>query len=146
MSWFEARRFAAASPRQFDQLPLTLVVVAMFRVGRPARDRLIMLLARVSLRPGQVAGLRHCDLHLLVDSRSLGCDTEGPHRQVIRRQNINGAWSKTRKPWVTPVDFLVVRAATLRHHMASHDVGWRGLAPSGVTWCRPAPFHVPKAK
>ncbi|MFG2832467.1 hypothetical protein ACGFWI_34295 [Streptomyces sp. NPDC048434] len=53
-----------------------LVVVAIFRLGRPARDRLIMLLATVSLRPGQVAGLRRCDLHL-VDSRSLGATPRG---------------------------------------------------------------------
>lgn len=48
---------------------------------------------------------------MLMDSRSLGCDVEGPHLHVIRRQNVNGAWSKSRKSWVMPVDFLVVQAA-----------------------------------
>lgn len=87
-------------------------VVAMLRVCRSARDRLIvLLLSRVGLRPGQVARLHRCDVHLLMDSRSLGCDVEGPHLHVIRRQNVNGAWSKSRKSWVMPVDFLVVQAA-----------------------------------
>lgn len=54
-------------------------VVAMFRACRSARDRLILLLSRVGLRPVQVAGLHRCDLHLLGDSRSLGCDAQGPH-------------------------------------------------------------------
>lgn len=29
---------------------------------------------------------------------------------VIRRQNVNNAWSKSKKSWVMPVDFLVVQA------------------------------------
>ncbi|MGW9046847.1 tyrosine-type recombinase/integrase [Streptomyces lydicus] len=97
-------------------------VVAMFRACRSARDRLILLLlSRVGLRPGQVAGLHRCDLHLLVDSHSLGCDAEGPHLHVIRRQNINGAWSKSRKPWVMPVDFLVVQAAD-QYALERHEI------------------------
>ncbi|WP_310729428.1 site-specific integrase [Streptomyces sp. N2A] len=97
-------------------------VVAMFRACRSARDRLIMLLlSRVGLRPGQVAGLHRCDLHLLVDSHALGCDVEGPHLHVIRRQNINGAWSKSRKPWVMPVDFLVVQAAD-QYALERHEI------------------------
>ncbi|WP_235488066.1 tyrosine-type recombinase/integrase [Streptomyces roseoverticillatus] len=97
-------------------------VVAMFRVCRSARDRLIvLLLSRVGLRPGQVAGLHRCDLHLLVDSRSLGCDVEGSHLHVVRRQNINGAWSKSRKAWVMPVDFLVVQAAD-QYVLERHEI------------------------
>jgi integrase/recombinase XerD len=97
-------------------------VVAMFRACRSARDRLILLLlSRVGLRPGQVAGLHRSDLHLLVDSHSLGCDAEGPHLHVIRRQNINGAWSKSRKPWVMPVDFLVVQAAD-QYALERHEI------------------------
>lgn len=85
--------------------------VALFRACRNARDRVIvLLLARVGLRPGQVAGLRRSDCHLLMDSRALGCDVEGPHLHIIRRANENGAWSKSRKKWVQPVDFLVVQA------------------------------------
>ncbi|MEU9413358.1 tyrosine-type recombinase/integrase [Streptomyces sp. NPDC048281] len=86
-------------------------IVAMFLQCRSARDRLILLLlSRVGLRPGQVAGLRRCDPHLLMDSRSLGCDVEGAHVHVVRRENENRAWSKSRKSWAMPVDFLVVQA------------------------------------
>ncbi|MGW7385469.1 tyrosine-type recombinase/integrase [Streptomyces sp. NPDC054794] len=86
-------------------------VIAMFLACRSARDRLIMLLlSRVGLRPGQVAGLRRRDPHLLLDSRSLGCHVEGAHLHVVRRQNENNAWSKSKKSWVMPVDFLVVQA------------------------------------
>lgn len=86
-------------------------VVAMFLACRSARDRLtLLLLSRVGLRPGQAAGLHRSDPHLLVDSRSLGCAEEGAHVHVVRRQNENHAWSKSRKSWVMPVDFLVVQA------------------------------------
>ncbi|WP_309484572.1 tyrosine-type recombinase/integrase [Streptomyces himalayensis] len=86
-------------------------VVAMFLACRSARDRLtLLLLSRVGLRPGQAAGLRRSDLHLLMDSSPLGCDIEGAHVHVIRRQNENGAWSKSKQAWAMPVDFLVVQA------------------------------------
>ncbi|MER6364470.1 tyrosine-type recombinase/integrase [Kitasatospora sp. NPDC001527] len=86
-------------------------VVAMFRECRNARDRLIvLLLSRVGLRRGQVAGLRREDCHLLIDSRALGCTSEGAHLHVVRRENSNGAWSKSRRRWVQPLDFLVVQA------------------------------------
>jgi integrase/recombinase XerD len=86
-------------------------IVAMFLECRSARDRLILLLlSRVGLRPGQVAELRRSDPHLLMDSRSLGCDIEGAHVHVIRRENENRAWSKSKKSWAMPVDFLVVQA------------------------------------
>ncbi|MGW0771794.1 tyrosine-type recombinase/integrase [Streptomyces sp. NPDC002676] len=101
-------------------------VISMFLACRSARDRLIMLLlSRVGLRPGQVAGLRRCDPHLLMDSRSLGCRVEGAHVHVVRRQNENNAWSKSKKSWVMPVDFLVVQAfdqyALERHERLGSD-------------------------
>ncbi|MET7303874.1 tyrosine-type recombinase/integrase [Embleya sp. NPDC005575] len=86
-------------------------VVAMFLACRSARDRLIvLLLSRVGLRRGQVAGLRRRDPHVVMDARALGCDVSGAHVHVVRRDNENGAWSKSRKSHVLPLDFLVVRA------------------------------------
>ena len=86
-------------------------IVAMFRACRSARDRLVvLLLARVGLRRGQATGLHRSDCHLLMDSRSLGCAVEGAHVHVVRRENVNRAWSKSRKSWVQPVDFLLVQA------------------------------------
>ncbi|MEU6183996.1 site-specific integrase [Streptomyces coeruleorubidus] len=88
--------------------------VAIFVACRNARDRLIVLLVgRVGLRRGQVAGLRRSDVHLLPDSRALGCDYAGAHVHVRRRENVNGAWSKSRQAWVAPLDFLVVSAFDL---------------------------------
>lgn len=86
-------------------------IVAIFKACRNARDRLVvLLLSRVGLRRGQAAGLLRRDCHLLMDSRALGCREEGAHLHVVRRQNSNGAWSKSRLSWVQPVDFLVVQA------------------------------------
>ena len=53
-------------------------IVALLRACLSARDRLIVLLmARAGLRRGEVCGLHRCDVHLLPDSRALGCETAG---------------------------------------------------------------------
>lgn len=61
-------------------------LVAMFTACRSARDRLVvLLLGRVGLRRGQAAGLRRGDVHLLPDSRLLGCEYPGAHVHVRQR-------------------------------------------------------------
>ena len=87
-------------------------IVALLGACRSARDRLIVLLmARAGLRRGEVAGLRRGDVHLLADSRELGCGVARPHLHVIRRPgNPNGAVAKSRRQRAVPLDFLVVRA------------------------------------
>lgn len=86
-------------------------IVALFVACRSARDRLIvLLLARAGLRRGAVAGLRRSDVHFAPDNSVLGCDVAGAHVHVVRRENSNGAWAKSRRPYVVPVDFLVVQA------------------------------------
>ena len=87
-------------------------IVALLRACRSARDRLIVLLmARAGLRRGEVCGLRRSDVHLLVDSRRLGCDVARAHLHVVRREdNPNQAWAKSRRQRVVPLDFLVVQA------------------------------------
>ena len=87
-------------------------IVALLRACRSARDRLIVLLmARGGLRRGEVCGLRRSDVHLLVDSRRLGCDVARAHLHVVRREdNPNQAWAKSRRQRVVPLDFLVVQA------------------------------------
>jgi integrase/recombinase XerD len=87
-------------------------IVALLRACRSTRDRLIVLLmARGGLRRGEVCGLRRSDVHLLVDSRRLGCDVARAHLHVVRRaDNPNGAWAKSRRERVIPLDFLVVQA------------------------------------
>lgn len=86
-------------------------IVALLRACRSARDRLIVLLmARAGLRRGELCGLRRSDVHLLADSRPLGCAVERAHLHVVRRDNPNGAWAKSRRQRVVPLDFLVVQA------------------------------------
>jgi integrase/recombinase XerD len=68
------------------------------------------LLARAGLRRGAVAGLRRGDVHFAPDNSVLGCDVADAHVHVVRRENSNGAWAKSRRPYVVPVDFLVVQA------------------------------------
>ena len=55
-------------------------------------------------------GLRREDIHFLVDSSGLGCDFPGSHLHVVRRDNVNGAWAKSRHSRAVPVDGLVVQA------------------------------------
>src|SRR6516165_6221217 len=85
-------------------------VLALLRACRSARDRLIVLLmARAGLRRGELCGLRRSDVHLLADSRLLGCEMPRAHLHVVRRENPNGAWAKSRRQRVVPLDFLLVQ-------------------------------------
>lgn len=85
-------------------------IVALLRACRSARDRLIVLLmARGGLRRGELCGLRRSDVHLLANSRMLGCEVQRAHLHVVRRANPNGAWAKSRRQRWVPLDFLVVR-------------------------------------
>ncbi|MGW5223317.1 tyrosine-type recombinase/integrase [Nocardia sp. NPDC004085] len=89
-------------------------IVALIHVCRSARDRLIVfLLARVGLRRGEAAGLRRCDLHLLPDNSVHDCKVQGAHLHVVRRDNVNNAWAKSRYTRAVPLDFLTVRAIDL---------------------------------
>ncbi len=86
-------------------------IVALLLACRSARDRLIvLLLARAGLRRGELCGLRRSDVHVLLDSRVLGCDVERAHLHVMRRDNPNGAWAKSRRQRTVPLDFLTVQA------------------------------------
>ena len=87
-------------------------IVAVLGGCRSARDRLIVLLmARAGLRRGEVLGLRRSDVHLLLDSRPLGCAVVRAHVHVVRRDdNVNGAVAKSRRERVVPLDFVTVQA------------------------------------
>jgi integrase/recombinase XerD len=69
------------------------------------RDRfLVALVAMTGARIGETLGLHRQDMHLLTDSRSLGCSVAGPHLHVRRRpDNANGALAKSRFPRSIPV-------------------------------------------
>jgi site-specific recombinase XerD len=86
-------------------------IVGLLGACLSARDRLVVLLmARAGLRRGEVCGLRRADVHLLADSRALGCAVARAHLHVVRRDNGNGAWAKSRRQRTVPLDFLTVQA------------------------------------
>ncbi|SOE12148.1 Site-specific recombinase XerD [Streptomyces sp. 2323.1] len=68
------------------------------------RDRfLVSLLWVTGVRIGEALGLRREDMHFLSNSRSLGCNVEGPHLHVRRRLNTNGALAKSPRSRSIPV-------------------------------------------
>jgi integrase/recombinase XerD len=111
MAWRMRARHRLREPETAIDRASDEQIVALLRACRSARDRLIVLLmARAGLRRGEVCGLRRSDVHLLVDSRRLGCDVARAHLHVVRREdNPNEAWAKSRRERVVPLDFLVVQ-------------------------------------
>jgi integrase/recombinase XerD len=87
-------------------------ILGLLRACLTARDRLMLLLmGRGGLRRGELVGLRREDMHFLVSSVALGCSVAGPHLHVVRRDlNPNGAWAKSRRERVVPVDRMLVQA------------------------------------
>lgn len=112
MAWRLRARHRLREPETTVDRASDEQIVALLRACRSARDRLIVLLmARAGLRRGEVCGLCRSDVHLLVDSHQLGCDVARAHLHVVRREdNPNGAWAKSRRQRVVPLDFLVVQA------------------------------------
>jgi integrase/recombinase XerD len=111
MAWRMRARHRLREPETTIDRASDEQIVALLRACRSARDRLIVLLmARGGLRRGEVCGLRRSDVHLLVDSRRLGCEVARAHLHVVRRDdNPNEAWAKSRRQRVVPLDFLVVQ-------------------------------------
>ncbi len=104
-------RHRAAVPQAPVDLASDAEVMALLRACRSARDRfLILLMARAGLRRSEAVGLRREDIHFVVDATHLGCRVGGSHLHVVRRENVNGAWAKSRRSRAVPVDFLVVQA------------------------------------
>ena len=111
MAWRMRARHRLREPETAVDRASDEEIVALLAACRSARDRLIVLLmARAGLRRGEVCGLRRSDVHLLLDSRALGCEVPRAHLHVVRRDNLNGAWAKSRRQRVVPLDFLVVQA------------------------------------
>jgi integrase/recombinase XerD len=112
MAWRMRARHRLHEPERPVDRASDAEIVALLRACRSARDRLIVLLmARAGLRRGELCGLRRSDVHLLADSRALGCEVARTHLHVLRREdNPNGAWAKSRRQRSVPLDFLVVQA------------------------------------
>lgn len=112
MSWRLRARHRLPEPERPVDRAGDADIVALLGACRSARDRLIVLLmARAGLRRGELCGLRRSDVHLLNDSRPLGCEITRAHLHVVRREdNPNGAWAKSRRQRAVPLDFLIVQA------------------------------------
>jgi integrase/recombinase XerD len=112
MAWRMRARHRLREPETAVDRASDEEIIALLGACRSARDRLVVLLmARGGLRRGEVCGLRRSDVHLLADSRRLGCEVARAHLHVVRREdNPNGAWAKSRRQRVVPLDFLVVQA------------------------------------
>lgn len=112
MSWRLRARHRLPEPDRPVDRASDEDIVALLGACRSARDRLIVLLmARAGLRRGEVCGLRRSDVHLVNDSRLLGCQIMGSHLHVVRRDdNPNGAWAKSRRQRSVPLDSLIVQA------------------------------------
>jgi integrase len=110
MAWRMRARHRLHEPETSVDRASDEEIVALLRACRSARDRLmVLLMARAGLRRGELCGLRRSDVHLLADSRLLGCEVSRAHLHVVRRDNPNGAWAKSRRQRVVPLDFLVVQ-------------------------------------
>jgi len=112
MSWRMRARHRLHEPERPVERASDGDIVAVLRGCRSARDQLIVLLmARAGLRRGEVLGLRRGDVHLLADSRGLGCEIPRAHVHVVRREeNLNGAVAKSRRQRIVPLDFMIVQA------------------------------------
>ena len=111
MGWRMRARHRLHEPETVIDRATDEEIVGLLAGCRSARDRLIVLLmSRAGLRRGEACGLRRADIHLLADSQLLGCRVPRAHLHVVRRENPNGAWAKSRRQRMVPLDFLVVQA------------------------------------
>ena len=87
---------------------------------RPREHFMVILLLETGLRIGEALGLRRADMHLLPDSRGLGCTTVGAHIHVRHRANPNGALAKSRFPRTVPASDTVLSSyAGYQHERAA---------------------------
>jgi integrase len=77
---------------------------------RPRELFMVRLMLDTGLRIGEALGLRREDMHMLSDSRSVGCAVVGPHVHVRHRANPNGALAKSRFPRSVPASEAVLAA------------------------------------
>ena len=88
MAWRMRARHRLHEPQRPVDRAADADIVAVLGACRSARDRLIVLLmARAGLRRAEVLGLRRSDVHLLLDSRVLGCEVTRAHLHVVRRED-----------------------------------------------------------
>lgn len=93
------RQVKARAETPFPEALTPEQAATLFSFCRRARERfLVRLLHDGGLRIGEALGLHREDMHLLADSRIIGCAVLGPHVHVRHRANPNGALAKSRFP------------------------------------------------
>jgi integrase/recombinase XerD len=117
---FRAVRARALKARAATPFPEALTdeqLAAVLGCCRRPRERFLVILLRdTGLRIGEALGLRRADMHLLPDSRGLGCAVVGAHVHVRHRANPNGALAKSRFPRTVPAsDAVLVAYADYQH-------------------------------
>lgn len=104
-----ARALKARAETPFPEALTAEQFRAVLGCCRRARERFVVVLAHdTGLRIGEALGLRRQDMHLLPDSRSLGCAVVGAHLHVRHRANPNGALAKSRFPRMVPASPAVL--------------------------------------
>jgi integrase/recombinase XerD len=87
---------------------------------------IVILLLDTGMRIGEALGLRRADMHLLPDSRGLGCPVVGAHVHVRHRANPNGALAKSRFPRTVPASDAVLSGYADYQHERAERVGEDG--------------------
>ncbi|HEX5880214.1 MAG TPA: tyrosine-type recombinase/integrase [Actinomycetota bacterium] len=122
-----ARALKAKAETPFpDALSAEQVAQVLACCRRPRERFLVILLLHTGLRIGEALGLRRCDMHLLPDSRSLGCPTVGAHVHVRHRANPNGALAKSRFPRTVPASDAVLAGYADYQYERTRIVGGSG--------------------
>ncbi len=104
-----ARALKARAQTPFPEALTGEQVEAVLACCRRPRERfMVILLLDTGLRIGEALGLRRADMHLLPDSRGLGCAVVGAHVHVRHRANPNGALAKSRFPRTVPASDAVL--------------------------------------
>jgi integrase len=106
-----ARALKARAQTPFPEALTDQQIETMLACCRRPREHFTVILLRDSgLRIGEALGLRRTDMHLLPDSRGLGCAVVGAHVHVRHRANPNGALAKSRFPRTVPASDAVLAA------------------------------------
>ena len=108
----------AFTPEQAEQI--------MACCQRPRERFMVTLLHDGGLRIGEALGLRRSDLHLLPDSRCVGCAVLGAHVHVRHRANPNGALAKSRFPRTVPASDAVLSSYADYQHERAEILGEDG--------------------
>ena len=103
---------------------------------------IVLLMARAGLRRGEVCGLRRSDVHLLPDSRALGCEVARAHLHVARRAGFVVVHYRDDLKAVPGVE--IRRLETERHQHDLPAAPSTGLLLCGAKQPRPQPLLAPR--